>query len=234
MLAAIVLVIVLYVAMQVAFYARAVYTNAPQASQFMWFWMLAVALLILLGGFSLAWLGGPTSWRVAGAVLALVLLSISFSAGTRLNWERPNDPRELHVRAASDVGLRDALDAAADLAYHRWGAAVSIPITVEKGLGPVWAWYLRDWEHVTTVESLSSDVSTPMVISATDPAGNAGGSGGWNPADRYIGQDFVTRAWWEPGQLYTNDRWSWWLYRKTMSKPTPIQRVVVWIQAQEQ
>jgi hypothetical protein len=71
-----------------------------------------------------------------------------------------------------------------------------------------------------------------MVISGTDPAGS-GGSDGWSPADRYIGQDFVTRAWWEPGQLYTNDRWSWWLYRNTMSKPTPIQRVVVWIQASE-
>jgi hypothetical protein len=48
-----------------------------------------------------------------------------------------------------------------------------------------------------------------------------------------VGQDFVTRAWWEPGQLFTSDRWSWWLYRKTMTDPTPIQRVVVWIRAQE-
>ena len=54
LLAVIVLVILIYVGMQVAFYARALYTNAPQASQFMWFWMLAVALLVLLGGFSLA------------------------------------------------------------------------------------------------------------------------------------------------------------------------------------
>jgi hypothetical protein len=146
--------------------------------------------------------------------------------------ERPNDPREPHVRVTADVGLRDALDVADDLAYHRWGAAVSIPITVEAGLGTTWAWYLRDWEHVTFVESLSSGVSTPMVISAADPA-PPGEVTGWNPADRYIGQDFVTRVWWEPEQLYTNDRASWWLYRKTMSKPTPIQRVVVWLQAEE-
>jgi uncharacterized protein (TIGR03663 family) len=237
-LAVIVLVIVIYVAMQVGFYARATYTNAPQASQFMWFWLLAVALLIMLSGFSLAWLGGPTSWRVGGAVLALLLLSVSFSAGTRLNCEQPNNPRELHVRTTTDVGLRDALDVAADLAYHRGGGSIAVgevstPLTVEKGLGPVWAWYLRDWKVVTTVDTLSSDVTTPMVISVTDPAGINQGSG-WNPTERYIGQDFVTRVWWEPGQLYTTDRWSWWLYRKTMSKPAPIQRVVVWIQAQEQ
>jgi uncharacterized protein (TIGR03663 family) len=228
LLAVIVLVILIYVAMQVAFYARALYTNAPQSSQFMWFWMLAVALLILLGGFSVAWLGGPASWRVGGAALALILLSISLSAGTRLNWERPNDPRELHTRVVSDVGLRDALDVTADLAYHRWGAAVSIPITVEKDLGSVWAWYLRDWEHVTFVDALSSDISTEMVISVA-----VDGDDQWNPADRYVGQDFVTRTWWEPSQLFTNDRWSWWLYRKSMTPPTPLQRVVVWIQAQE-
>jgi 4-amino-4-deoxy-L-arabinose transferase-like glycosyltransferase len=233
LLAAVVLVIVIYVAMQVAFYANAVYTNAPQASQFVKFLMLALALLILLGGFSLAWLRGEASWRVGGAVLALVLISASFSAATRLNWERVNDPRELHVRVAPDVGLRDALDVATDLAYHRWGAAVSIPITVEKDLGTVWAWYLRDWENVTTVEALSSDVSTPMVLSTADAA-SSGGSTDWSPADRYIGQDFVTRAWWDPDQLFTNDRLSWWLYRKTISKPTPTQRVVVWIQAQDQ
>jgi hypothetical protein len=194
----------------------------------MWFWMLAVALLILLGGFSLAWLGGPASGRVGGAVLALLLLSMTFSAGTRLNWERPNNPRELHTRVTADVGLRDALDVVEDLAYHRWGAAVSIPITVEKRLGPVWAWYLRDWEHVTYVDALSSDVLTEMAIGAAPD-----GDDRWNPADRYVGQDFVTRAWWEPGQLFANDRWSWWLYRKSMSPPTPLQRIVVWIQAQE-
>jgi hypothetical protein len=95
-------------------------------------------------------------------------------------------------------------------------------------LGPVWSWYLRDWENVTVVEALSSDVLTEMAIGAAPAAG-----GEWSPADRYVGQDFVTRAWWDPAQLYTNDRWSWWLYRKSMSPPTPIQRVVVWIQAEE-
>jgi uncharacterized protein (TIGR03663 family) len=230
-LAAIVLLIVIYVAMQVGFYARASLHNNPSANQFMWFLLLAVALLILLGGFALASLGGETSWRVSGAVLALVLLAISFSAGTRLNWEQPNNPREPHVRVAPDVGLRDALDVTADLAYHRRGAAVSIPITVQAELGPVWAWYLRDWEHVTYVDTLSPDISTPMVISAESAAGQ---SGGWNPAERYVGQDFVTRAWWKPDQLYANDGLVWWVYRETVSKPTPLQRVVVWIQAQEQ
>ena len=69
-----------------------------------WWKPLVVAGAGLTAG---AWLGGPTSWRVGGAVLALILLSISFSAGTRLNWEQPNNPRELHVRVAPDVGLRD-------------------------------------------------------------------------------------------------------------------------------
>jgi hypothetical protein len=83
------------------------------------------------------------------------------------------------------------------------------------------------------VDALSSDVATPLVLSETDPSGTYRDEG-WNPADRYVGQDFVTRTWWEPAQLYTNDQLSWWLYRTSVSKPTPVQRVVLWMQAQDQ
>jgi uncharacterized protein (TIGR03663 family) len=232
-LSLVVLVIVIYVAMQAAFYARAVQLNLQQSTQFLWFWLLAIALLILLGGFSLAWLGGRASWRAGGTVLALVLLVISFSSTTGLNHQRASDPRELHVRVAADEGLRDALEVMTDLSYRRWGASTAIPVTVEAGLGPVWSWYLRDWEDVTFVNQLTSEVVTPMVISAEEGAGSLE-DGGWNPSERYIGQDFVTRTWWGPGQLYGNDQLSWWLYRKSVSKPTPVQRVVLWIKTEEQ
>jgi signal transduction histidine kinase len=232
-LSLVVLIIVIYVAMQAAFYARAVQLNLQQSTQFLWFWLLAIALLILLGGFSLAWLGGRASWRAGGTVLALVLLLSSFSAATGLNYVRPNDPRELHVRVAGDKGMRDALEVMAELSHRRWGAPTAIPVTVEAGLGPVWSWYLRDWEDVTFVNELTSEVGTPMVISAEGLSGLSQ-SGGWNPSERYIGQDFVTSTWWGADQLYSNDQLSWWLYRKSISKPTPVQRVVLWIRTDEQ
>ena len=38
--------------------------------------------------------------------------------------------------------------------------------------------------------------------SEPDPAQGSG----WNPSERYIGQDFVTRTWWQPSELLANDR----------------------------
>jgi uncharacterized protein (TIGR03663 family) len=229
----VVLVLVIYVAMQAAFYAHAVQLSLQQSTQFLWFWLLAIALLILLGGFSLAWLGGRASWRAGGTVLALVLLLSSFSAATGLNFVRANDPRELHARVAGDEGMRDALEVMADLSHRRRGAPTAIPVTVEASLGPVWSWYLRDWEDVTFVNELTSEVATPMVIGAEEGAGSVQ-DGRWNPSERYIGQDFVTRTWWGPEQLYSSDQLNWWLYRKSNSKPTPVQKVVLWIKTEEQ
>ena len=42
--------IVAYVGLQSSFYARSVYLNLPEASQFLWFWLLAVALIVILFG----------------------------------------------------------------------------------------------------------------------------------------------------------------------------------------
>jgi uncharacterized protein (TIGR03663 family) len=232
-LALIVLLIVAYVGLQASFYARAVYLSRQQSEQFLWFWLLAVALLVLLSAFSLAWLGGRVTWRASGTVLAVVLLASSFSASVGLNFRRVNDPRELHVLIASDQGTRDVLEVMADLSYRGRGAPGAMPVLVEESLGPVWPWYLRDREDVTFVSDLDSDVVTPMVLSAEERAGPAQGDG-WNPSERYIGQDFVTRTWWQPSELYAKDPLTWWLYRKSISQPVPVQRVVLWVQAQEE
>jgi uncharacterized protein (TIGR03663 family) len=230
-LALIALLVLAYVGIQASFYARAVYLNREQSQQFLWFWMLALALLVFLGGFSLAWLGGRVTWRATGTVLAVVLLSSSFSAAIGLNYRRANDPRELHILLASDEGTRDLLGVMTDFSYHGWGAPRAIPVVVEEGLGPLWPWYLRDWEDVTFVSELTSDTTAPMVLSAEEQASSA--QSGWNPSERYLGQDFVTRTWWQPSELYPSDPLSWWLYRKSLSRPIPVQRIVLWIQAQE-
>jgi hypothetical protein len=228
----IVLLIVAYVGLQASFYARAVYLNRQQSEQFLWFWLLAVALLVLLGGFSLAWLGGRITWRAVGTVLAFVSILVSLSAVVGLNYRRANDPRELHILVASDQGTRDALAVMSDFSYNMRGAPRSASVVVEENLGPVWPWYLRDWEDVTFVGELTSDTLAPMVLSSADRADPAQGEG-WNPLERYIGQDFVTRTWWQPRELVSNDPLSWWLYRKSINRPVPVQRVVLWVQAPE-
>ena len=223
------LVLLVYVAFEASFYARALYYNLAEAARFLWFWLLAVALIVVLLGVFMAWFGLDMTWRAGGTVAAIVLLLNAFSLTTSLNFYRASDPRELHILSASAEGTRDALHVMADLSYHERGYPTALPITVDAHLGPVWLWYLRDWEDVTVVEELSPNVTTPMVVTSDEQLG-----GGWNPSDRYSGQDFVTRTWWQPSQLFTNDRLSWWMYRKSQSKPVPTQKAILWMKAEEQ
>jgi hypothetical protein len=107
-----------------------------------------------------------------------------------------------------------------------------MPVLVEESLGPVWPWYLRDWEAVTFAGELASNVAAPMVLSSEEQA-DPTRDGGWNPVERYVGQDFVTRTWWQPSELRANDSLTWWMYRKSASRPVPVQRVVLWVQTEE-
>jgi 4-amino-4-deoxy-L-arabinose transferase-like glycosyltransferase len=215
-----------YVVLQASFYAFALYRSMDKASQFLWFWLLAVALILVLLGLALAWYGAEVTWRIGGTVVAIALLVSAFSATTGLNFRHANDPRELHIGVASDVGTRDALSVLADVSYHKTGYPRSTPITVEAELGPVWLWYLRDWQDIRVVEDLTAQVDTPLVLASADRNRPELGN-------RYIGQDFVARTWWQSSQLGANEQPRWWLYRKSATQPVSVQKVIVWMQAEE-
>jgi hypothetical protein len=223
----ILLAIVAYVGLEASFYARSLYLGLPEATQFLWFWLLAVALIVVLLGLCVAWFGTEVAWRAGGAAVALVTLSISFSAATALNFRHADDPRELHILSAPGEGVRDVLEVMADLSYHQRGSPKAISVTVEAGLGPVWLWYLRDWEDVAFVEELTPQVRTPLVLASE-------GQGDPALGDQYMGQNFVTRTRWQSSQLASNDQLSWWLYRKSINKPLPAQKVILWMKADEQ
>lgn len=219
------LAIAVYVAFETAFYAFALHRSVPQAQQFLWFWILAVAVGMVLAGLVLAWHGSTVTWRVGGALIAIVLLLATFSAAVGLNFRRANDPRELHARTVSDEGIHDALDVLERVSFHQSSHPLSTPITVQAAVGPIWRWYLRDWEQVRIVETLTADVNTPLVLSTAQQGQPVLG-------ERYVGQDFVAQAWWQPGRLSGNEQLWWWLYRKSVASAEPTQKVIVWLRAE--
>jgi uncharacterized protein (TIGR03663 family) len=219
--------ILIFVALQASFYAFALYRAMPNANQFLWFLLLAIVAIMGLVGLALAWYGAEATWRIGGATVAISLILLAFSATTALNFRHPNDPRELHIRIASDEGTRDALKVLDDVSYHKRGHKLATPVTVEAGLGSVWLWYLRDWEDVRVVEELAAGVDTPLVLASAKEEHPAFG-------EQYIGQDFVARTFWQPGALASNDQPSWWLYRKSVEPPVAVQKVIVWMQVEEQ
>ena len=219
------LAIAVYVALETAFYAFALQRNLPESQQFLWFWILAVAVGMILAGLVLAWHGSIVIWRVGGALIAIVLLLVTFSAAVGLNHVRANDARELHARIVSDEGVRDALRVLERVSFRQSGHPLSTPITVHAAVGPVWRWYLRDWEQVRIVEALTANVDTPLVLGTAVQGQPVLG-------ERYVGQDFVVQAWWQPGRLSGNEQLWWWLYRKSRAVPEPTQKVIVWLQAE--
>ncbi|MBN1584641.1 MAG: glycosyltransferase family 39 protein [Anaerolineae bacterium] len=221
------LVLIAYLGLETALYARALYIARPEANQFLWLWLLAITLIIVLSGLFLAWFGPSPAWRAASGVLVVVLLLIAFSSSVELNFRRANDPREPHVHTVAYEGIRDALRVMRQLGSQRAGYPISMPVTVQASLGPVWRWYLRDWEDVTFVDTLTEQVRTPMILTSSEQK---------NPTlgDQYTGQDFVIRKWWQPNLLADNDRLSWLLYRKSITFPIKLESVILWIQAQDQ
>lgn len=230
--ALVVLGILVFATLEATYYAYFLYRNIPEAWVFFWRWLVAVAVLTVLVGLCFAWFGTGVTWRTGGGVIAVVLLLNAFSATIGLNFRHANDPRELHVQSSFVEGTRDALKVMADVSYHQRGSPIATPVTVEARLGPVWRWYLRDWEDVTFVDQLTPDVTTPMIVTSGDESLPAVG-GGLSSSDRYMGQDFVVRKWWAPGQLVSNDQLTWWFYRQSLIKPIPVESVIVWVRVQE-
>jgi hypothetical protein len=205
-----------------SFYSFSLIRGLPQATQFLWYWLLGMLVVAMLVVLLWAWHGGGVTWRAGGALLAILLVVSAFSAVVRLNFEHANDPRELHLWMASDQGIRDALAVLDEVSYHKMGHALSTPLTVEAAAGPQWQWYLRDWEDVRVVDQLTAGVGTPLVLASGEQADPVLG-------DRYVGQDFVTRTWFEPRQMGSNEWLRWWLYRQSITAPAKVGRVIVWM-----
>jgi len=214
------LIIGVYVVLELAMYASALYRQI-QAINYFYLWLLAVTLILVLLGLYITWFGPQPTWRALSATAALGLLLTTFAASVRLNFEHVNDPKELHIRVAPYVGVRDALQTMRKLAWQQAGYPISLPIAVEARLGYTWRWYLRSWERVEFVDTLSSEMNTPLVLTLASESTPTLGA-------QYIGQDFVVRKWWSPEFLDRTDVLTWWLYAKSSTYAVKLDSVILW------
>ncbi|MBN1934363.1 MAG: glycosyltransferase family 39 protein [Anaerolineae bacterium] len=215
------LVILIYLIFETTMYADALYRQNQNMNNFLWLWLLAVALIFVLLGLYLAWFGPRSTWRALGGTLVVVLALIALSTSVRLNFSHIDDPHELHIRVAPYAGIRDALQTMERRAWQQAGYPISLPVAVEARLGPIWRWYLRDWEQVDFVDTLSTEVRAPVLLTSAAEASPALG-------EQYTGQDFVVRKWWKPAFLDDTDTLTWWLYGKSSTYAVKLDSVILW------
>jgi len=171
-----------------------------------------------------------------GAVVGtgVALLAVTLSAGWRVAYERPADPRELLVRQPTAVEVHDLVQTLRDLSWRETGIATSLPFTLEAAPDSVLAWYLRDFSAARRVERLGEGVGLPVVVtSQRDLALRSRDSG---VDAEYAGQDFALRRSWEPREVACT--WEWpprcnaavgWLLRRRASSPVTDEWAALWL-----
>jgi hypothetical protein len=180
-------------------------------------------LAIVVCGVFVLVIGWHATLRAAVVTLFAALSVMSFSSAWSLTQVRPANPHELLWGPAAtplDVrAMREAIEAAS---RRRTGVLdqAQVAVTLPQD-DPVLRWYLRDFEKAH-YNAAVSDLA-PIIVA---PLGST-----FPPfmTDSYKGQQFVTRAVWEPSQLTANDSLRWWLYRESDTAPRPAQTYVVWV-----
>ena len=164
------------------------------------------------------WFGLGPALRGMGLALLLILSTTTFGTSLNLNYHRACDPHELIAAHPTSPSIFDLLETLERASRHQGGDPHLLAITVHKGVGPVLAWYLRDFPRARFVDQLPSEVSTPAVIAPEDiPV-----------SGDYVGQDFLLRSSWNPGNLTWPERARWLLYRQAKT-PVQTERVVLWM-----
>ncbi|MGQ9598102.1 MAG: flippase activity-associated protein Agl23 [Anaerolineae bacterium] len=187
--------------------------------------LLAWAAVLLLLGLGIAvwiWYGSElvrgSAWWVAVVSLAL----FGFRAMWGLNFAHAGDPRELMILQTTAPEVRLLVDRLEALSLTQSGDVHTLPVTVEVATGPVVAWYLREFDRQTVVETLSSPPETGAVVTLARqdlPIGEA-----------FRGQGFPLRLHWLPWGLRGQVLVRWFFME--IDPPAVDQEVVLWVESE--
>ncbi len=186
--------------------------------------LVAVVLLIGLGVAARIWRGGTIvmggGWLAA--VVALGLFSLRAMWG--LSFAHGTDPRELMIGQGTAPEVRVFAERVEALSLAKSLDAHTLPLTVDEATGPVVAWYLREFENLTVVESLSAPPSTEVAVTLARQDLPIG--------ETYRGRGFALRSHWWPWGLWNQPLVRWLLFTEG-SQPIVDQEVVLWISDQQ-
>ena len=201
--------------------------------------LLTAALQVLLAMIFALAMKAESAFRALSVGTGIVLLAITFAAGWRGAIVLPADPREIVVGEPTAVEVRDLVQTLRSLSWRETGLPTTIPFTFEAAPDSVLAWYLRDFSAARRVEELRVEEGegSPLVTERHDLSGGAVGSGALGSAAQYVGQDFVLRRHWDPGEIVCAWEWpprcnaavKWWMFRSTSTFPMAGQWAVLWL-----
>lgn len=154
-----------------------------------------ILLLFLAAVFVMA---AQTTVVLRGFVIGagVLFLLATLSAGWRLAYVRPSDPRELLTYEPAADTVRDLVGTLRDLSWRKTGMPETLALTLIAPSEPVAAWYLRDFGNLRLLETpdnvQAGQLGPFVVASRTD----------WTPSDgNYAGQEFVLRYSWDAREV---------------------------------
>ena len=185
--------------------------------------VLFFVVVILFGYIS----SSRTAWRGAALTVAAVALLVSIGVGWRLNYgplmHLGYQPLAGIPPSTGLVELAKTLDSQAEA---RAGDATLLDTTLAGVTGPALRWQLRNYRHLTEVNTLSEGSATTAIITPDNY------TQGLDLPQAYFGQSFALDAVWSPVGLPAKGFINWLIFRQADDRPHG-NSVVLWLRVDE-
>lgn len=192
-----------------------------------WFFIMAILLIVMYFLFASMW-GNRNVVQGYGLGVFAFMLLMGMGTGWNTAVVNIHNPAELWYTsgiAPDAVQLREALF---DISRRdtRGFPAINLVILRDEEAGitgdGLIAWIVRDFDNARFVDSMGEVRQEEiMLLPQSDEAPDLGGS--------YVGQSFVIREHWLPGQLSATDWISWYTHRKIRPIQLPQDATVLWL-----
>jgi hypothetical protein len=184
---------------------------------------VALMLLVGLGAAAWAWRG---SWLLVGSGWLAVVVTLglfAFKSAWGLNFAHAADSRELMIVQTTAPDVRQLVKQLETLSVNKAGDRHTLSLTVDDATGPVIAWYLREFQHVTAVDGLSAPPDTIAAVTLALQGPPIG--------ETFRGRGFPLQTRWSPWGLSGQSLIRWLLFTEG-SLPIVDQEAVLWVASQ--